>query len=95
MIRKPSSDWQRPRESAAVQTVRTASAVAKGSADVARRGGHAMRGLGCYFFAALWGFAAILGGLSGSLSSFIGVGAMAMFMAWSGNRSFAKARTLK
>ena len=63
MIRKPSADWQRLNESAAVRTVRTAAAVAKGSADVARRGGHVVRGLFCYFFAIIWGFAAIASGL--------------------------------
>ena len=92
MIRKPSADWSRVDEGAAVRTVRTATAVAKGSANVARRGVHAARGLGCYFFAALWGFAAIASGLGGSLPSFIGIGAMAAFMLWAGNRAFAKAR---
>jgi hypothetical protein len=92
MIRKPSAEWQSLDEGAAVRTVRTATAVAKGSATLARRGGHAARGLGCYFFAALWGFAAILSGLGGSLPSFIGIGAMAAFMVWAGNRAFAKAR---
>ena len=50
MIRKPSADWQRRDESAAVRTVRTAAAVAKGSATVARRGMHAVRGLVGYVF---------------------------------------------
>ena len=93
MIRKPPADWQALDEGAAVRTVRTAAAVAKGSASVARRGGDAMRGLICYFFAALWGFAALAGGLfAGSLPTFIGVGAMAALMAWGGHRAFAKAR---
>jgi hypothetical protein len=92
MIRKPTADWQRQHDGAAVRTFRTAAAVAKGSATVARRGGHAVRGLGCYFFAAIWGFAAIVSGLGGSLPSAIGVGAMAAFMFWAGNRAFAKAR---
>jgi hypothetical protein len=93
MIRKPPADWQRLDEGAAVRTVRTAAAVAKGSAGVARRGGHALRGLLCYFFAILWGFAGIAGGLAtGSLPSIIGVGAMAAFMFWAGRRAFAKAR---
>jgi hypothetical protein len=92
MIRKPSADWQSLDEGAAVRTVRTAAAVAKGSVTVARRGGHAMRGLLCYLFAALWGFAAIASGLSGSLPSLIGIGAMAAFMVWAGGRAFAKAR---
>ena len=91
MIRKPSADWQRRDESAAVRTVRTA--VAKGSATVARRGGHAVRGLLCYFFAIIWGFAGIASGLAtGSLPSIIGIGAMAAFMLWAGGRAFAKAR---
>ena len=59
MIRKPTADWGRVDEGAAVRTVRTATAVAKGGANVARRGGHAVRGLICYGFAALWGFAAL------------------------------------
>ena len=92
MIRKPPADWQGPDEGAAVRTVRTASAVAKGSVSVARRGGNAVRGLLCYFFAILWGFAAIASGLGGSLPSFIGIGAMAAFMVWLGRRAFAKAR---
>jgi hypothetical protein len=93
MIRKPPTDWQQLNEGAAIRTVRTAAAVAKGSVGVARRGGHALRGLFCYFFAILWGFAGIAGGLAtGSLPSIIGVGAMAAFMFWLGNRAFAKAR---
>jgi hypothetical protein len=92
MIRKPPADWQQFNEGVAVRTVRTAAVVAKGSANVAQRGVHAMRGLICYGFAALWGFAAIASGLGGSLPSFIGIGAMAAFMVWAGNRAFAKAR---
>jgi hypothetical protein len=91
MIRKPSADWQRRDESAAVRTVRTAAAVAKGSATVARRGMHAVRGLVCYFFGIIWGFVAIASGLTGSLR-IIGIGAMAALMFWLGSRSFAKAR---
>jgi hypothetical protein len=91
MIRKPSADWQRLNESAAVRTVRTATAVAKGSVTVARRGAHALRGLVCYFFAAVWGFVAFLSGLS-DLPSMIGIGAMAAFMFWLGTRCLAKAR---
>ena len=92
MIRKPPADWQQLNEGVAVRTVRTAAVVAKGSANVAQRGVHAVRGLVCYFFAALWGFAAIASGLGGSLPSVIGIGAMAAFMVWAGNRAFAKAR---
>jgi hypothetical protein len=92
MIRKPAANWQPLDEGAAVRSVRTAVAVAKGSASVARRGVYAVRGLVCYFFAALWGFAAIVSGLGGGLPSLIGIGAMAAFMFWLGNRAFAKAR---
>jgi lipopolysaccharide export LptBFGC system permease protein LptF len=92
MIRKPNADWQRPDEGAAVRTVRTAAAVATGSARMAKRGGYAARGLICYFFAALWGFSAIASGLGGSLPSIIGIGAMSALMFWAGRRAFAKAR---
>ncbi len=89
MIRKPSADWQQSTEGAAVRTVRTVTAVAKGSVTVAQRGMHALRGLFCYFFAAVWGFVAI--SFTG-LPSMIGMGAMSAFMFWLGTRSFAKAR---
>ena len=93
MIRKPPADLLRLDEGAAVRTVRTAAAVAKGSARAARRGGQVARGLVCYFFAIIWGFAAIASGLAmGSLPSLIGIGAMAAFMFWAGRRAFAKAR---
>jgi hypothetical protein len=93
MIRKPPADWTRLNEDAAVRTVRTAAAVAKGGARVARRGKYALLGLISYLFAALWGFAAIASGLSlGSLPSLIGIGAMAAFAFWIGCRSLAKAR---
>jgi hypothetical protein len=95
MIRKPSADWQQLNEGAAVRTVRTAAAVAKGGATVARRGGHAARGVLCYFFAILWGVTGIGGGLAtGSPPMVIGVGAMAALMFWSGRRAFAKARAM-
>ena len=89
MIRKPPAGWRRPTDGAAVRTVRTVTAVANGSITVARRGMHALRGLVCYFFAAVWGFVAI--SLTG-LPSMIGMGAMSAFMFWLGTRSFAKAR---
>jgi len=92
MIRKPPTGWQQPNEGAAIRTVRTAAAVAQNGATIARRGGHAMRGLICYFFAAIWGFAAIASGLAMGLPSLISIGAMAAFMVWSGRRAFAKAR---
>lgn len=93
MIRKPPGDWGRTEEGAAVRTVRTASAVAQGGARIARRGGHASLGLVCYFFAAIWGFAGLAGGLAmGSLPSIVGIGALSALMFWAGRRSFAKAR---
>jgi hypothetical protein len=92
MIRKPPAGWQQPSDDATIRTVRTAAAIAKGGVSVARRGGHAMRGVFCYFFAALWGFAAIASGLAGSLPSFVGIGAMAALIGWWGTRAFAKAR---
>ena len=91
MIRKPPADWQRG-DSAAVRTARTAAELARGGATVARAGGNLARGLFCYFFALLWGFAALGGLLSGSIPTFIGVGAMAALMAWAGSRAFKKAR---
>jgi hypothetical protein len=92
MIRKPPAGWQQPNHGAAVRTVQTTVAFANDAAGVARRGWHVARGLFCFFFAALWGFAALASGLSGSLPSLIGIGAMAAFMVWLGRRSFAKAR---
>jgi hypothetical protein len=92
MIRKPPANWQPLDQGAAVRSVRTAAAVVTGGANVARRGVYAAQGLGCYFFGVLWGFAAIMSGLGGSLPSFIGIGAMAALCFWGGNRAFAKAR---
>ena len=96
MIRKPSADWQRRDEGAAVRTIRTASAVAVGGAKIARSGGYAVRGLLCYAFAGIWGFAAITSGLTmggwPGLASIVTIGAMAALMFWAGNRAFAKAR---
>jgi hypothetical protein len=92
MIRKPPADWNRPHEGPAIRTIRTAAVVAQSGAGVARRGGQVVRGLLCYFFAALWGLAAIVAGLAGDLPSLIGVGAMAAVMFWVGSRAFAKAR---
>jgi hypothetical protein len=92
MIRKPPASWQQPNDDATIRTVRTAAAIAKGGVSGARPGGHAMRGALCYLFAAIWGFAAIASGLAGSLPSLLGIGAMAAFMVWAGNRAFAKAR---
>lgn len=92
MIRKPLAGWQRE-GSKAVTTIRAAGEFASGSARVALRGGHVAKGVFCYFFAALWGFAGLAGGLAtGSLPTLIGVGAMAGFMFWAGRRAFAKAR---
>jgi hypothetical protein len=89
MIRKPPAHWQQLSEGAAVRTVRTAAGIAKGGARVARCGVHVARGLVCYLFAAIYGFFAI--GSSLSLPSLIGIGAMAAFAFWVGNRAFAKA----
>ena len=92
MIRKPPADWQRQEEGAAVRTVRTAAAVAKGTANVARRGGHAMRALISYCFAALWAYAGLAAGLAtGSLPSLIGIGAVVAFTVWFGTRELRKA----
>lgn len=92
MIRKPSADWQYGQDSL-VRTVQTTTRFAKGSVNVARRGGHLARGLFCWFLAILWGWAALAGGLlGGSLPTLVGVGAMAAFMAWAGRRAFRKAR---
>jgi hypothetical protein len=93
MIRKPPADWQRPDDGTAVRMVRTAAAAAKDSTEVARRSGQVVLGLVCYFFAILWGFGGIVGGLAtGSLPTIIGIGALAAFMFWAGRRAFAKAR---
>ena len=92
MIRKPSADWAH-RELAAVRTVQNAAGFAKGGVQIARSGAYFARGLFCWFFAILWGFAALAGGLfAGSLPTFLGVGAMAALMGWSGLRAFARAR---
>jgi hypothetical protein len=94
MIRKPPASAP-SRESPAVRTIQTAAGAFNGGVKVVRTGGHVARGLFCFFFAALWGFAALAGGLfAGSLPTFIGVGAMAAFMAWAGRRAFAKAAAI-
>jgi hypothetical protein len=91
MIRKPDTDWGR--ESGAVGFAHAARDVARGGVTLASRGGHAVRGLVCWAFAVLWGFAALGGGLiGGSLPTLIGVGAMAAGMAWLGARAFTRAR---
>jgi hypothetical protein len=96
MIRKPSANWQRLDGGTAVRTVRTAAIVARGGVRVAQRGRQAAVGLVCYLFAAIWGFVTISSGLTmggwPSLSSIIGVGALAAFMFWAGRWAFAKAR---
>ena len=96
MIRKPPADWTRPVESAAVRTVRTASAVAVGGARVARTGAQigaqVVVGVMSFFFAALWGFLALGSGLDGNLPSLIGIGMFAAFAFWWGCRCFVKAR---
>ena len=93
MIRKPSAD-RHYGEDALVRSVQAAAGLAKGGAKVARSGGHFALGLLCSFFAVLWGFAALAGGLfAGSMPTFVGVGGMAALMAWGGRRAFAKARS--
>lgn len=88
MIRKPKADWGRE----SVLVSHTRSAVVVGAAAT-KAGTFFLRGLVCWGFAVLWGFAALGGLLGGSLPTFIGVGGMAAFMAWSGKRMFAKARS--
>jgi hypothetical protein len=91
MIQKPRAEWQY-RDDALVRSLQSAAGYAKGGIKVARGSGHFARGLFCWFFAILWGFAALAGGLfAGSMPTFIGVGAMAAFMAWAGHRAFGKA----
>jgi len=88
MIRKPTGGWGR--ESTYVTQTRT---FAIAGVAAAKAGTYYIRGLICYGFALLWGFAALAGGLlAGSLPTLIGVGAMAASMAWFGSRMFAKAR---
>jgi hypothetical protein len=92
MIRKPPAQWQ-GKEAAPIRTIRTVVSSASRGRRAVRSGGHVISGLVCFFFAILWGFAALVGGLlGGSLPTFIGVGAMAALMAWCGRRAFAKAR---
>lgn len=92
MIRKPSADREYG-EDALVRSVQAAAGLARGGAKVARIGAHLALGLLCCFFAVLWGFAALAGGLfADSVPTFVGVGAMAAFMAWGGRRAFVKAR---
>jgi hypothetical protein len=90
MIRKPDADWGR--ESATVAFAQSAHGAASSGATLVGRGGHAVRGLVCWALAVLWGFAALAGGLGGSVPTLIGVGAMAAGMAWLGRRAFARAR---
>jgi hypothetical protein len=87
MIRKPSADWRRRDEGAAVRTIRTATTVATGTANMAYRGAAAAVGLGCFAIAIFWGSTA----LAGDLPNLIGLGAIAAGMAWVGRRLFAKA----
>jgi hypothetical protein len=90
MIRKPPADWNRLDESTAIRTVRTAAAVAKGGAEVARRGRQAVMGLVCCVVAAVWAFV-VIGGLVGSLPELLGIGAMTAVMFWLGFRAIMKA----
>ena len=92
MIRKPPASWQSEEEDGAVVAVRAAVGFAHSGARTVRRGGSVVRGVVCYGFAGLWGFAALASGLTGSLPSLIGIGGMAAFAFWAGRRAFAKAR---
>lgn len=88
MIRKPPETLRR--ESVVVTHLRSA---ATGSVATVRVAQYYVRGMLCWSFAALWGFAALAGGLFlHSVATFAGVGAMAAFMAWSGVRLFRQAR---
>lgn len=92
MIRKPPADWQPLNEDAAVRMVRNTTTFAKGAVGTARRSGHAVRGVVCYFFAIIWGYAAITVGLAtGSPITIFGVGGLAAFMFWAGSRAFSRA----
>jgi hypothetical protein len=62
MIRKPQPDWHRRDEGTAV---RTAAAVATGSANLARRGWYAARSLVYLFSMIVGGLVAVAGVLSG------------------------------
>ena len=92
MIRKPPANWNAPDEGAGVRTVRTAAAVAKTSADVARRGALTARGLALLFQAAVAGWSATVGLFN--LPAFIVVGTIAVVSFWLGLRSIAKARAM-
>ena len=88
MISKPSHEWRR--ESAVVGTLR---GVATGGTAAVKAAGFYARGIVLWSVALLWGWAALAGGLfSGSLPTLIGVGSMAVAMAWWGTRLFKKAR---
>jgi hypothetical protein len=91
MIRKPPAEWQR-KPGPTVKTFEAAVQLADRGASLARRGRQAACGVLCYFFAVVWGLAALGGLLGGSIPTFIGVGVMAALMAWGGARAFAKAR---
>ena len=91
MIRKPSQDWHR-RESASVATLRASAAAAGQGLAVARTGTLYLRALVLWAIAAVWGFAALAAGASGSLPTFIGVGAMACGAAYAGRRALVKAQ---
>ena len=93
MIRKPPADWQRGGKRRGPNGPRRLRRRHHGSASVARRGGHVVRGLVCFFFAIIWGFAALAGGCwPAACRPSSAVGAMAAFMFWAGHRAFAKAR---
>lgn len=86
MIQKPRGDWQQ--EPVGVSAARAAWT---GGTATVRSGGHVVRGVVCAGVALLWGFVAIAAGLGGSLPTLIGVGAMALGMAWAAKRAFTRA----
>ncbi|TGE02248.1 hypothetical protein [Methylobacterium nonmethylotrophicum] len=90
VIQKPPAHLLRPDPLA--RRAQELRATAASGAALARTGGHYLRGLVCWFFALIWGFAALAAGLFGDLGTLIGVGAMAAGIGWMGRRSFARAR---
>lgn len=92
MIRKPPSALLE--EGGLVRTLDRARSVADRGRTAARAGSFYLRGLFCWGFALLWGFAALGAGLCGDVGSFLGIGLMAAGVAWMGRRMFAKAQGL-
>lgn len=87
MIRKPAIQTQRQDAVGA-----NLKAVMGGGFAVVRTGSYYLRGLICWGFALLWGFAALAAGVfGGDFVTFICVGTLAVVMAWFGTRMFIKA----